>query len=429
MKNVIIPFSLSSVQERDHLVWDKVAQKPMILKRDTYKASEYDTARFSAPHSQIMGLYHGKVLSAPLAMNGTAMWAQSSFYKITGLSYPCTLNIEFYKTSDASTSKITTSVTGNDATSLAAAIKAIDSFVVKAEVLSDGIGVQCNSYNTSDMSNAIYSSMRFRIIDDDAVKVDSQTVEIGDVTLHMMDEFVYQCQSMKDILKLRGIAVPPHQAYPGSATGAGTSGPLFHLKKGVSYYTTNGKATFDKSNTMTKAMFDSLAESTNAEQKAYWELYNGDYETYVARSFMDIDNVLSSNTIFEDIAEMTKIMGSIKTQDYNGNTIDAYPAVGKSLTYGFDDPIHAVGNWLGQDWRLMSIYMRKVGLNSTNKTDWDKEIQLVGGTPTYAASTMWLSCCEHNAYNGVIFGATSGNWSTNHKNYSHSLLPFLASNF
>ena len=426
MNNVIISYSLAAVQERDHLVWDKVAEKPMILKRGTYKASEYDTARYSAPHSQVMCVYQGKAICAPLATNGSASWAQSSFYKITGLTYPATLNISFYKASD---SIITRTVTGNDASSLATAIKAIDSYIVKAEVLADGIGVQCNSYSTSDMSNAIYGRMRFRITGDGASKVDSQTVTIGNITLHMMDEYVYQCQQQKDIIRHKGIALPPSQSYPWRLVGSASSGSGFHVAKMVSYYSTNGKTTFDASNTMTKAMFDSLSESTVPAQKAYWEKYNGDYTTYISRLLMDMEDVRGSNTIYNDIAEFTKAVGSIMTKNYKGEDVPAYPAMNKCLTYGFDDNIHSIGNWLGADWRLMSFYMQRTGINVSNKTDWDNEIRLVGGTPTYAGTSLWFPCCENYANVGLIFYATAGSCIGSAKAYSNTVLPFLAFDF
>lgn len=429
MNNVIIPFSLSAVQERDHLIWDKVARQPMILKRGTYKQSEYDTDRYTVPRSQVMCVYQGKAICAPLNNNGTAMWAQSSFYKITGLTYPATLNISFYKT-NASDGLITRTVTGNDAASLATAIKAIDSYIAKTEVLSDGIGVQCNSYNTSDMSNAIYGSMRFRITGDGATKIDATHVSIGDITLQMMDEYVYQCQQQKAIIRKKGVALPPYQAYPWRLVGSNSSGAGFHADKMVQYYSTNGKTSFDASSTMTKAVFDSLAESTVPAQKALWEKYDGDYKTYVSSILMDIEDVRGSNTIYNDIAEFTKVVGSFVTKNYKNEDVPAYPALNKCLTYGFaDDEIHAPGNWLSTDWRFMAMIMARTGLTSSNKTEWDNEIRLVGGTPTYAGTTYWLPCCENSASTGLIYYATNGNWATGTKNDSKHVLPFLAFDF
>lgn len=422
MKNVITPYSLAALQERDHIIYDKVAEKPMILKRGTYQASSYDTARYTIPRSQFMCAKNGKALCSPLNIDGSAMWAQSSFYKITGLTYPATLNVEFYHTGD----KTTTTVTGNDAASLATAIKAIHSYVVKTEVLSDGIGVQCNSYNTTDMSNAIYGGMRFRIMGDDAEKVDSQTVTVGGVTLHMMDKSVYQCQDVKSILRGKGLALPPYQAYPWRTVG-GAGGPVFHLQKAVAYYSTNGKSTFDKSSHMTRAMFDSLATSSNAEQRAYWQLYDGNYEKYISRSMVAVDDVRGGNGIFHEISHITDLLGSIKTLNYKGESVDAYPCMAKALSYGFDDPIHAPGKWLGADWFFMALLMQRSGLNSSNKTAWDREMLLVGGSPIYAErAVLWLPCCEYYSGIGFVSYSTAGSYACTAKNVSYSCCPFLA---
>lgn len=428
MKNVIIPYSLASLQERDHIIYDKVAEKPMILKRGTYKASDYDTARYSLPHSQFMEIWDGKPISAPLDFNGSTMWAQSSFYKITGLTYPATLNIEFYHTGN----KTTTTVTGNDAASLATAIKAIHSYVIKTEVLSDGIGVQCNSYNTTDMTNAIYGGMRFRIMGDDAEKIDDTHVSIGNITLQMMDKVVYQCQLTKDVLKAKGIALMSNYIFPWLEGGSSAYGPIFHLQRAVEYLTANGVDSFSTSfsSKMKKSVFDALGESSNATERAFWLKYHGSYEEYIARWFMKTSDVRGVNTLFADVAALSKILGTLKTLDYKGTEVDAYPCMAKCLAYGFDDAVHAPGKWVGADWRLASLLMRRVGYNASNKTAWDREILLVGGSPTYATrASFWLPCCERSAYYGMIYYATGGAWDSYTKYYSYSVAPFLASDF
>lgn len=417
MKNVIIPFSLGSLQQRDHIVYDKVGGEDVILKRGTYEAASYNTARYTLPKSQVVGIVDGVVNSAPIDVLTTKMFAANDCYRITGLAFPiASISTIVYAYNIAGVEKTFTNVT-DIADFVSKFNAAYNSSYAKAVALTDGqgVGITIGAYEQGDMSNAVWSNMRFRISalgSLEAVKESKQAVLLGNTRVYHTSPWVYQCESIATILKAQGIAFLPAGVYPQMNNGR-IDGNTFHLDKAVDYYSTNGSAAFSATSRMNLEAFNACASSSVAAERNMWDRFGGSYPAYIASFLMRENSVKGVNAaLWQAHKKMTNILGNIITYDVNLAETPAYPSAASVLAFGqADHPLMAAGKWHAADWQEMQALMKLTGKAATHKTAWDNEIIRCGGTPYYATHTTWLSCCEYASRAGFFFYGTHGTYA------------------
>lgn len=421
MKNVIIPFSAGSLQQRDHIVYDKVSGEDVILKRGTYEAASYNTARYTLPKSQVVGIVDGVVNSAPIDVLAAKMFAANDYYRVTGLAFPiASITTKVYAYNIAGVEKTLTNV-ADIADFVSKFNAAYNSSYAKAAALADGqgVGITIGAFENGDMSNAVWSNMRFRIsaLDSlEAVKESKQTVLLGSTRIYHTSPWIYQCESIATILKAQGIAFLPAGVYPQMENGL-ISGNTFHLDKAVDYYSTNGSAAFSATSRMNLEAFNACASSSVAAERNMWDRFGGSYIAYIGSFLMRENSVKGVNAaLWQAHKKMTDIIGGIITYTADLAETPAYPSAASVLAFGqADHPLMAAGKWHAADWQEVQALMKLTGKAATHKTAWDSEVLRCGGTPYYATHNTWLSCCGGNSRGGFVFYATDGSYDSGGK--------------
>lgn len=429
--NVILPFKRGNAELGDMVIFDTVENKKKILKWKTYHAASFDSARYILSNAQYfdhkagVGLWAANRNASILTPNGN-MWAEKCYFRLTGFDLTSNGNITFntYYASAAHNDNEVTWTAGATLASIAASMNGLglNASYFKASVLADGtgIGVWVN-YPTTNSISSIFSI----------------TAQSGSVAVQYMNKYngqdvVWQYVETSTIIPGR---IPAQNIK--RKNGLVTSWSGGHLAKFIDYYGTNGSATFvDESSAtpMSRACWDSLAESSVEAEIALYAKYGGDYTKYMdAACAADPCNSYILNTSYEDAIKQTRLLAEVMTQDYDLNAIPAFPAAYNAYKFGISSGIvtgFEPGKWaLPGVWDIKHL-IEKVGLNSSNKTDFNKAIDKFNPSGNFYGSGYYFwTFAEGSANSAWICVGGNGRLYDDYKFDRGSSRPVLALRF
>ena len=182
---------------------------------------------------------------------------------------------------------------------------------------------------------------------------------------------------------------------------------------------------------MSRACWDSLAESSVEAEIALYAKYGGDYTKYMdAACAADPCNAYILDTSYEDAIEQTRLLAEVMTQDYDLNTIPAFPAAYNAYKFGISSGIvtgFEPGKWaLPGVWDMKHL-IEKVGLNASNKTDFNKAIDKFNPSGNfYGSGSYFWTFAENSAGNAWGYYGGNGKLNNYYKVNSCSSRPVLA---
>ena len=386
--NVIVPFYESNAQVGDMVLYDTVEKCHKLLKWRTYNAESFDDSRYIMGRGVYQGAWNGMLYFVSIDSLGSSMWAESCYFRITGFdlsqegsfTFNCFYNwnshndITISWTAGATYSDIVTSLKTST-----------DSSYFSPNVLADntGIGIKI-TYPTNDNLSKIFTITAKTGGGENISCQYTGQYDGKDVVWQyvLTSSLVPGRRKNKSILRRTGLMT----------SWAGLT-PRFN-----EYYRTNGSKTFQKEESgtpMAEEMWNSLATSTDAEQKALYDKYNGDYTTYLDNQKVVLETARGIMGISDsDAAEQTKLLANIMIQDYNLNIIPAFPCHYKVHNYGINSGIitgFEAGNWGMYPLVQLADLMLKVGYDSNNKKELNLAIDKFnpGGNIYQANHYLW----------------------------------------
>ncbi len=424
-KNVILPFKPCNAQRGDMVVFDTIENCRKILKWNTYHAGTFDTARYIMGKALYFGAQNGRGIWAGIenAISASQMWAEKCYFRLTGIDVSAagTFTFKTYYSSAAHENNVVTWDADATLASIVATINGLglSASYFKAAVLADetGIGIWVNYPTTADVSKI------FSITDG------GEDIEVEYMGKLNGQDVVWQYVKTETIIPGR---TPAKNVLRRS--GLSTSWGGSHFAKFVDYYGTNGQATFQAETSvspMKRSMFESLAESEVEAELALYNKYNGSYEEYMrgvmvlcetARDIMGLS--------YDDAAYQTTLLGQIMTKDYDNNVIPAFPAAYYAHIYGINAAVPTgfeAGKWgLPTTYQMVKL-IELVGLNSSNKTDFNRAIDKFNAAGNiYGSGQYYWTCAEYSAHNSFVYIGDYGILDRISKSNTYSVRPVLA---
>lgn len=424
-KNVILPFKPCNAQQGDMVVFDTIENCRKILKWNTYHAGTFDTARYIMGKALYFGAQNGRGIWAGIenAISAAQMWAEKCYFRLTGIDVSAagTFTFKTYYSSAAHENNVVTWDADATLASIVATINGLglSASYFKAAVLADetGIGIWVNYPTTADVSKVFSITDGGEDIEVEYMgKLNGQDV----VWQYVKTETIIPGRTpAKNVLRRNGLS----PSYGGA-----------HFAKFVDYYGTNGSATFQAETSvspMKRSMFESLAESEVEAEKALYDKYNGSYEDYMRGAMVLCETARDIMGLsYDDAAYQTALLGQIMTKDYDNNVIPAFPAAYYAHIYGINAAVPTgfeAGKWgLPTAYQMVKL-IELVGLNSSNKTDFNRAIDKFNSAGNiYGSDQYYWTCAEYSAYISFAYNGNNGTLGINGKHSACSVRPVLA---
>lgn len=420
--NVLLPFKQGNCAVGDKIVYDSVESCLKVLKWRTYNADTFDWSRY-VNSTGIFGFdLCGKPVIIAEKSPGSFAWAEKCHFRLTGFDLTAAGSITFktYYSWAAHTGNVVSWDAGVTLTSLAAKFNALglNASYFKVAVLADGTGIGiCVDYPTTPDVDAIFS-------------ITEQTGAVEREYMQLIDgkQYVPQYVDTSTII--------PGRLGPRSVlrkNGLMTSWGGGHPEKFYNYYSVNGSVTFQtEANTtpMRKEMFDSLAEASDAAQKALYDKYGGDYVAYLDGAMVLLDaprGVMAES--YDDFVAQTRLLAEVMTVDYDRKPIPAFPAAYEAFHYGVAAGVQTgfeIGNW-----GMLSGYGGEklilcLGLDASHKSELNKALDKFNPSGNfYAGGYLWFSA-EISAYGAYFYYGGDGSFNYDYRYYRLSVRPALA---
>ena len=426
--NVILPFKRGNAELGDMVIFDTVENKKKILKWKTYHAASFDSARYILSNAQYfdhkagVGLWAANRDASVLTPNGNK-WAEKCYFRLTGFDLTANGSITFntYYAWGAHNGNEVTWNAGATLASIAASMNGLglNASYFKASVLADGTGIGVwVDYPTTSTIASIFS-----------ITAQSGSVAVQYMNKYNGNDVVWQYVETASIIPGR---IPAQNIKRKNGLVASWCGG--HLAKFIDYYGTNGSATFvEESNAtpMNRACWNSLASSAVEAEINLYNKYGGDYTKYMeAACAADPCNAYILNTSYDDILEQTRLLSEVMTQDYDMNSIPAFPAAYNAYKFGIAAGVvtgFEPGKWaLPGVWDIKHL-IEKVGLNSSNKTDFNKAIDKCNPSGNFYGSGYYFwTFAEISANDAWGYVGNNGRLANGSKVNSISSRPVLA---
>ena len=404
--NVIVPFYESNAQIGDMVLYDTVEKCHKLLKWRTYNAESFDDSRYIIGRGVYQGAWDGILYFTSIDSLGSYMWSEACYFRVTDfdLSQAGSFTFNSYH-AWKSHNGITISWTAGAAYSdIVASLKAaaIEKSYFLPAVLADntGIGIKIN-YPTTDNVSSIFT-------------ITAKTGGAENVSFQYMNQYNGKDVVWQYVLTSSLVEGRLKNANILRRTGLMTSWagltPRFN-----EYYRINGSKTFQKESStspMAEEMWNSLATSTDAEQKALYDKYNGDYTAYMDNQKVVLETARGiMGTSDSDAAEQTNLIAEIMTQDYDFNIIPAFPCHHKVRNYGVNSGVTTgfeAGNWGMYPLVQLADLMLKVGYNSNDKTELNLAIDKFNSSGNIYYSQYFWSNAEYSAFYSYVFYGYDG---------------------
>ena len=433
--NVILDFKQCNCEIGDIIVFDKLENKAKILKEDTYNADSFDHTRYHLGNAVYFGFNGSKGLFLDKTAAASANWAAPNQYILSGFdlsqSGSFTYTAVAYSESNSSTYPTQSNITiewnaGATIDSIVSAWKnktnadgnkvvASNFSVVKINESSIGVAVTTISTGLFTINSSTGGGSSITVHDC------SEDVMIGDTVLNKVHRS-FQGSVLSSLF-------PDENFIPATSANFTKIGHNNTYKCGVNfdrfltYCTANGAKTFIKLGTdsypMNREAFDNLIFSNDAEQIALYDLYKGNYESYIADHMTD-NTVMKGvcHLSYERNAEHAKRLAEIMFKDYYGNWAPAYPAAYNAVKASdefFEK--HLVGAW------DISVIMENSMLKALNKV-----ISKLKGNILSNSSYYWCAS-EYYSYFAWNFYGSYGTLGYNYEFSSLGVRSALAFNF
>lgn len=424
--NILLPFRESNCEVGDMVVYDSVEKCHKVLKWKSYNAGTFDSSRYIMSKGLYVGAYGNKAHFVAQEDAGIGMWAEVCYFRLTGFDLANAGSLTF-KTNYAWAPHEGNVVSWDAGVSLADIETKFNSLGLhasyfKAVVLADatGIGIRVDYPCTGTVSSIF-----------------SITAQTGSVAVEYCNkvgdtEVVFQYVDTPNIIPGRANYVPSVVRRNGVVTSFGG----MHFDRFCQYYGTNGDASYgpESSAIMKRSVFEALATSTVAEQKALYDKYNGSYEEYIRGTMVSEECVRGvMSTSYDNYVEQTALLAKCMTTDYDRNSIPAFPAAYKAYHYGVNTSFDT--GFEDTKWGLPSTYMLckimdLVGLTAENKTSFNKALDKFNSSGNfYGYAPYFWTCAEYSAYGAFIYGGYGGNLDAYGRNCDLSVRPLLALTF
>ena len=418
-KNVIVPYLSASLEKGDEKLFDMVDGCEKILKHDTYHAATFDSGRYVRSEAFFLKSYADKDIFVYKKYNGTMQWAANNEYKVTcdltqagGFNYSCTPYA-------AAISGSCTWAAGATIASVVAQLTVGSGLTVKA------IGDNAIKFSLSTYNNGVIS---FTSVSHATILDCSFSARIGINGTEKGSHAGFQGQTAKTIFPTLEYMSASSACYCESGNN---SSYYTNVRPATfqSYFSTNGKASFaaeSENSPMKKSVWDALADSEVAEQKALYDKYNGDYAAYCLSRRMKKDiNKGVNNSCREQGMAYTYALANCYFTDAEGNTKHVYPAAAFCAEFGITTDGFTTGFEPG-NWFMKSCVDLVESLEQENVTILNKAIS----TATSGQAINWQSEWADGEYNGSIawwYTSTYGALHYGNKCYSCQVRVVLAS--
>lgn len=420
--NVLLPFKQGNCATGDKIVYDSVESRLKVLKWRTYSAGVFDWSRY-VNSTGIFGFdLCGKPVIIAERSPGSFAWAAKCYFRLTGfdLTAAGSLTFKTYYSWAAHAGNVVSWDAGATLADIADKFNALglNASYFKAATLADGtgIGVWVDYPTTADV-DTIFS-------------ITEQTGAVEREYMQLIDGNQYVPQYVDTSTVIPG-RLGPRGAL--RKNGLMTSWGGGHPERLYNYYSVNGSATFQteaNSTPMRKEMFDSLAEASDATQKALYDKYGGDYAAYLDGAMVLLDaprGVMAES--YDDFVEQTRLLAEVMTVDYDRKPIPAFPAACEAFHYGVTAGVPTGferGNWgmlggYGGEKLILAL-----GLDASHKSVFNKALDKFNpGGNFYAYNYFWTSA-EYSAYGAYYYGGYDGSFIYGNRCSRLSVRPALA---
>ena len=424
--NILLPFRESNCEVGDMVVYDSVEKCHKVLKWQSYNAGTFDSSRYIMSKGLYVGTYGNKAHFCAYENAGSGKWAESCYFRLTGFNLAAAGSITFktYYAWVSHADNVASWGAGATLADVAAAINnlGLSASYFKAAVLADatGIGIWVDYPTTANVANIF-----------------SITTQTGSVAVEYCNKMgdadvVFQYVDTSTIIDGR---IGPKNVI--RRNGLSTSYGGAHFERFKQYYAANGSTKFEaetSASVMSQAMFESLASATDETQKALYDKYNGDYAAYIKGRMVAEESgrgVMAASYI--NYVEQTALLAKVMTQDYDRNVIPAFPAAYKAYHYGVNSAFDAgfdAGKWGLPSAYLMVKTIKQVGLNSSNKTTFNKAFDKFNSSGNiYASGGYYWTSAEYSANYAFRCNGYHGSLNGDYRCYVGSVRPLLALTF
>ena len=430
-KNVIVPYRSASLEMGDEKLFDLAEHREVILKHGTYNAATFDSARYVRSEAFYLLSYADrdifvykraigdKTNSYGGAVDGSEQWAANNEYKVTcdltedgGFSYTCTPY-------SAAISGSCSWEAGATIASVVSQLTVGSGLTVKA-IGDNAIGFSLSTYNngTITFSNTSHAtvldcSLSARIGINGTPKgshagFQGQTVKaIFPALEYMAASSVCYCESGNNSSYRTNVKPEQFKSWA-SASGAAS----FTAESGIE--------------PMRKSVWDALASSEVAEQKALYDKYGGDYDKYLLSRRIKKNICKGINaTCREQGMAYTYALANCYFTDAEGNTKHIYPGAAICAAFGITVDGETTGFEPG-NWYMNSCTELVEELTPENVTILNAAINTTTGGQTIQWRAQW-AVGEYNGNHAWFYYPGSGALDLNHKCYSFQVRPLLAS--
>jgi len=424
-KNVILPLTEANCEVGDMAVFDTIESKRKILKSKTYHAGTFESSRYILSKGVYSVSQNGKGIFVAVenAAASSKMWAERCYFRLTGLDLAQAGSITFKTYYSGAAHNVVSWEAGATLASVVATINGLglNASIFKAAVLADntGIGVWVN-YPTTNTIASIFSVT--------ASTGGGTAAAVEYMNKYNGNDVVWQYVETATIISGRVKAASVRRR-----NGLVTSYGGGHFEKFVDHYKTNGSATFKPESDvspMNKACFDGLASSEVAAELALYNKYGGDYNKYMKGAMCANPCAYGATGLsYDDAAQQTALLGQVMTKDYDNNVIPAFPAAYYAHIYGINAAVPTgfeAGKWGLPTTYQMEKLIELVGLNSSNKTDFNRAIDKFNAAGNfYGSGHYFWTCAEYSAGGSFRYYATYGIFGVNGKHDAYGVRPVL----
>ena len=340
-KNVIVPYFSASLEMGDEKLYDLAEHREVILKHGTYNAATFDTARYVRSEAFFLLSYADKDIFVYKkcigdksnsyhggAADGSELWAANNEYKVTcdltqagGFSYSCT--------------PYGTAISGSCSWEAGATIAS----VVSQLTVGSGLTVKAIGENAIGFSLSTYNNgvITFSNTSNATVLDCSFSARIGINGTEKGSHAGFQGQAVKTIFPTLEYMAASSACYCESGND---SSYRTNIKPDTfkSYHSASGAAAFKAESEvepMRKSVWDALASSQVAEQKALYDKYDGDYDAYLLSRRIKKNVCKGVNaTCREQGMAYTYALANCYFTDAEGNTKHVYPGAAICAAFG-----------------------------------------------------------------------------------------------
>lgn len=418
-KNIIIPYRSASLEMGDEKLYDMVDKCEKILKHGTYNASTFDSARYVRSESFFLHSYADVDIFVYKTYNGAMQWAANNEYKVTcdltqagGFKYSCT--------------PYGTAISGTCSWAAGATIAS----VVSQLTVGSGLTVKAIGDNAIRFSLSTYNNgvINFTNVSNATVLDCSFSARIGINGTEKGSHAGFQGQTVKTIFPALEYMAASSACYceSGNNSSYRTNVRPATFK---SYHTTNGAAAFAAESEiapMKKSVWDALATSEVAEQKALYDKYGGDYDAYLLSRRIKKDTCKGvGNSCREQGMAYTYALANCYFTDAEGNTKHVYPAAAFCAEFGIATEGFTTGFEPG-NWFMKSCVDLVESLTPENVTILNAAIATATGGQAINWQSEW-AVGEYYGNNAWFYYATVGALYINCKYISYQVRALLAS--